>query len=340
MCVCCVPLTAAVLLLPVEAEKAQICCFHEACVSFAGVATAATVLAITLDRYDISVRPASRVLTTGRAVALLASIWALSFLSFLLPFLEVGFFSGWASDAGNQTAVPTASERNRYSTELGLYYHLLAQIPIFLFTAVVMLITYSKILQALNIRIGTRFQHGLPRKRPQSKAPAASTDAAQSGAGARPGASAALGMRASVSVIIALRRAVRRHREKRERQKRVFRMSLLIVSTFLLCWAPITVLNAAILSTGPTHFTLRLRLGFLAMAYGTTISHPLLYAFTRQKLQRALKSHMKKRAVSGLQAEAPPTTAVRHNCWTHPRSTKKVTFEDSGARQSCLQDAE
>lgn len=348
VCVCCIPLTVVVLLLPLEVEEAQLGCFHEACVSFASVATAANVLAITLDRYDISVRPANRVLTMGRAVGILGSIWALSFFSFLLPFLEVGFFIRWGSDAGNQTAVLAVIDRNQYYAELGLYYHLLAQIPIFFFTAVVMLITYYKILQALNIRIGSHFQHNLPKKRPKSKsaislsaaAPSESMDVSQSSTGARPGPSAPLGMRASVSVIIALRRAVRRHREKRERQKRVFRMSLLIISTFLLCWTPITVLNSVILSTGTSDFTLRLRLGFLMMAYGTTIFHPLLYAFTRQKFQRVLKSQMKKRVVSELEAEAKPNNVVIHNSWIDPRRTKRVTFEDTEARQKCLQDAE
>ncbi|XP_037619003.1 G-protein coupled receptor 22-like isoform X2 [Sebastes umbrosus] len=348
VCVCCIPLTAAVVLLPLEADTAMVCCFHEACVSFASVATASTVLAITVDRYDISVRPANRVLTMGRAVALLGSIWALSFFSFLVPFMEVGFFISSGSELVNQTVVVTHT--NEYYTELGLYYHLLAQIPIFFFTAVVMLVTYYKILQALNIRIGTRFQHNLPKKKQKSKntislstaTQAESTDASQSSTGVRAGGNATLGMRASVSVIIALRRAVKRHRERRERQKRVFRMSLLIISTFLLCWTPITVLNTIILSTGPSDLTVRLRLGFLVMAYGTTIFHPLLYAFTRQKFQKVLKSKMKKRVVSVVEADPTPNNVVIHNSWIDPRRNKKVTFEDTEARQKCLcsQDAE
>ncbi|XP_029901577.1 G-protein coupled receptor 22-like [Myripristis murdjan] len=344
VCICCIPLTAVVVLLPLEADTAMVCCFHEACVSFASVATAANVLAITLDRYDISVRPANRVLTMGRAVALLGSIWALSFLSFLVPFMEVGFFIHPGSDLANQTAVVTVAHTNEYYTELGLYYHLLAQIPIFFFTAMVMLVTYYKILQALNIRIGTRFQHNLPKKKQRSKknislttaTQAESTDGSQSSTGVRGGGNAPLGMRASVSVIIALRRAVKRHRERRERQKRVFRMSLLIISTFLLCWTPITVLNTVILSTGPSDFTVRLRLGFLVMAYGTTIFHPLLYAFTRQKFQKVLKSKMKKRVVSVVEAEPTPNNVVIHNSWIDPRRNKKVTFEDTEARQKCL----
>uniref|UniRef100_A0A8C2XTW0 G-protein coupled receptor 22 n=1 Tax=Cyclopterus lumpus TaxID=8103 RepID=A0A8C2XTW0_CYCLU len=345
VCVCCIPLTAVVVLLPLEMDTAMICCFHEACISFASVATAANVLAITVDRYDISVRPANRVLTMGRAVVLLGSIWALSFVSFLVPFMEVSFFINSGSDLVNQTAV-TVAHPNEYYTEQGLYYHLLAQIPIFFFTAVVMLVTYYKILQALNIHIGTRFQHHLPRKKQKSKntislstaTQAESTDASHSSTGVRAGGNAPLGMRASVSVIIALRRAVKRHRERRERQKRVFRMSLLIISTFLLCWTPITVLNTIILSTGlHSDLTVRLRLGFLVMAYGTTIFHPLLYAFTRQKFQKVLKSKIKKRVLSVVEADPTPNKVVIHNSWIDPRRNKKVTFEDTEARQNvCL----
>lgn len=329
----------------------MICCFHEACVSFASVATAANVLAITVDRYDISVRPANRVLTMTRAVALLGCIWALTFFSFLVPFMEVGFFINRGSDLVNQTAAVSVAQSNEYYTEQGLYYHLLAQIPIFFFTAVVMLVTYYKILQALNIRIGTRFQHNPPKKKQKSKNTISlntaaqaveSTDASQTSTGVRAGENAPLGMRASVSVIIALRRAVKRHRERRERQKRVFRMSLLIISTFLLCWTPITVLNTIILSTGPSDLTVRLRLGFLVMAYGTTIFHPLLYAFTRQKFQKVLKSKMKKRVVSVVEADPSPNNVVIHNSWIDPKRNKKVTCEDTDARQKCLcsQDAE
>ncbi|XP_026858995.2 G-protein coupled receptor 22 [Electrophorus electricus] len=346
VCVCCIPLTIVVLLLSLQGDTVLVCCFHEACVSFASVATAANVLAITLDRYDISVKPANRVLTMGRAVALLGGIWVLSFLSFLVPFIEVGFLGPEATKA-NQTVVVHVNE---YYTELGLYYHLVAQIPIFCFTAVVMLVTYSKILQALNIRIGTRFHASQKKKKKktrwkknislmsssQQQLPEV-TDGSQSSGGQRGvGGGATLGMRTSVSVIIALRRAVKRHRERRERQKRVFRMSLLIISTFLLCWTPITVLNSVILSTGPSDLTVKLRLGLLVMAYGTTVFHPLLYAFTRQKFQKVLKSKMKKRVVSIIEADPLPTNSVIKNSWIDPKRNKKVTFEDHEARQKCL----
>nr|XP_006633382.1 PREDICTED: probable G-protein coupled receptor 22 [Lepisosteus oculatus] len=336
ICVGCIPLTIVIILLSLESNTALICCFHEACVSFASVATAVNVLAITLDRYDISVKPANRILTMGRAVMLLTIIWIVSFFSFLIPFMEVSFFN-LQGDKTEQNKTLPGTDTNRYYTELGLYYHLLAQIPIFFFTAIVMLITYSKILQALNIRIGTRFATVQKKKARKKKTISMTTqhettDVSQSSGGRN----VMFGVRTSVSVIIALRRAVKRHRERRERQKRVFRMSLLIISTFLLCWTPITVLNTIILSVGPSSLLVRLRLGFLVMAYGTTIFHPLLYAFTRQKFQKVLKSKMKKRVVSIVEADPLPNNAVIHNSWIDPKRNKKVTFEENEVRQKCL----
>ncbi|RVE56236.1 hypothetical protein OJAV_G00219080 [Oryzias javanicus] len=343
VCICCIPLTVVMILLPLEAGTDTICCFHEACVSFASVATAANVLAITVDRYDISVRPANRVLTIGRAVALLAGIWVLSCLSFLVPFIEVGFFVGSGVNPLNQTAVVAVDHPKKYHT--GLYYHLLAQIPIFFFTAMAMLVTYYKILGALNIRIGTHFQHNLGKKKKKSKNAVSTASQADSTVGGTTGvraeASAPLGMQTSVSVIIALRRAMRRHHERRERQRRVFRMSLLIISTFLLCWTPITLLNIFILSTGPSDLTLHLRLGFLVMAYGTTIFHPLLYAFTRQKLQKVLKSRMK-RVVSADGDEHAVGKVVMGDARTKTRRNVTVNFKEPEAKQTrlCKQEAE
>ncbi|KAJ8408995.1 hypothetical protein AAFF_G00240160 [Aldrovandia affinis] len=150
-----------------------------------------------------------------------------------------------------------------------------------------------------------------------------------------------MGVQASVSAIIALRRAVRRHRDRRERQRRVFRMSLIIISTFLGCWAPISVVNVLILSMGPSDWLVRVRLCFLAMAYGTTVFHPLLYAFTRQKLRRALRSKVKKRVVSLLQVDPAPGGTVIHNSWVEPRKARRTTRVEGGsdAADRCLTEA-
>uniref|UniRef100_A0A665UX74 G-protein coupled receptor 22 n=1 Tax=Echeneis naucrates TaxID=173247 RepID=A0A665UX74_ECHNA len=324
VCVLCLPLTVAVILLPANgsgvSSLATLCCFHEACVTFTSVATAVNVLVISLDRYDISVRPASRLLTPRRAALLLTAVWAVSLAVFFLPFLEGDFFSSTAEDGED--------EMPGYYTGLAMYYHLLLQVPCFFIAVAVMLFTYSRILQALNIRIGSHMM----RVTTVSTIPAASQLPASS-----------MGVQASVSAIIALRRAVRRHRDRRERQRRVLKMSLIIISTFLGCWAPLSAVNVLILYLGPSDSLVRLRLCFLAMAYGTTIFHPLLYAFTRQKLRRALKTRVKKRVVSLLQVD--PTVSggtVIHNSWVEgggQRKNRKPRVEASDCTDRCLTEA-
>lgn len=453
VCVLCLPLTVAVLLLPANGSGvgslATLCCFHEACVTFTSVATAVNVLVISLDRYDISVRPASRLLTPRRAGLLLAAVWAVSLAVFFLPFLEGDFFSS-AEDEENEPdePVPTGPAPSLSTTPsvhpssppdhlspawqnrtllcvggqgyyTGMYYHLLLQVPCFFVAVAVMLFTYSKILQALNIRIGSHMMRGsrnkdstcrircrrqrrrdlslptdgassnqnqnashpplLPSPTPTPTSPptlssipqgmsdsgatvttvstAATTPIAttpatpasptQASVSAQthntPLPASSMGVQASVSAIIALRRAVRRHRDRRERQRRVLKMSLIIISTFLGCWAPLSAVNVLILCMGPSDGLVRLRLCFLAMAYGTTIFHPLLYAFTRQKLRRALKTRVKKRVVSLLQVDpAPSGGTVIHNSWVEgggQRKARKSRMEASDGTDRCLTEA-
>uniref|UniRef100_A0A4W4HRB5 G-protein coupled receptor 22 n=1 Tax=Electrophorus electricus TaxID=8005 RepID=A0A4W4HRB5_ELEEL len=326
VCVLCVPLSVVVVLLPTGCNLALICCLHEACVTFASISTAINVLVISLDRYDISVRPANRFLTPKWAALLLAAVWAVSLAVFFIPFIEVDFFS---SEPENE--LTGGSLVPGYHTGLGMYYHILLQVPTFFATLVVMLFTYSRILRALNIRIGSHMRRNQHRTRPasQSSTPLVSASTAT-------GPAPVVGVQASVSAIIALRRAVRRHRDRRERQRRVFRMSLIIICSFLGCWAPISVINILILALGPSDGLVRTRLWFLAMAYGTTISHPLLYAFTRQKLRRALRAKVKKRVVSLLQVDPSPGGTVIHNSWVEPRQGRKFRLDGSDATDRCL----
>ncbi|XP_062853044.1 G-protein coupled receptor 22-like [Trichomycterus rosablanca] len=388
VCVLCLPLTVVVVLLPTSRNLELICCFHEACVTFASISTAINVLVISLDRYDISVRPANRFLTPRWAALLLAAVWAVSLAVFFIPFIEVDFFSSEPEDElASSSSIPAWHNRTLlcmgaqgYSTGLGMYYHILLQVPIFFVTLVVMLFTYSRILRALNIRIGSHMRRGQhrggascrgQRKRRKKKANSADIEGGEQTANqtkqlshpplitspiptptatsppplsSTPLVSAstatapapAVGVQASVSAIIALRRAVRRHRDRRERQRRVFRMSLIIICSFLGCWAPLSIANILILTLGPSIGLVRVRLWFLALAYGTTISHPLLYAFTRQKLRRALRAKVKKRVVSLLQVDPSPGGTVIHNSWVEPRQGRKVRLEGSDATDRCL----
>ncbi|XP_059925869.1 G-protein coupled receptor 22-like [Gadus macrocephalus] len=414
LCVLCLPLTLVIVLLPPGPNFATLCCLHEACVTFASIATAINILVISLDRYDISVRPVNRLLTTRRALLLLAGVWLTSVAVFFIPFLEVRFFSpggeAEGDPAGTHSTSSSSSPSSRssnhtllcvggeaYHMGLGMYYHLALQVPIFFATLAGMLFTYSRILKALNIRIGSHIRTGGRfrgpdcrgrRKKPttrgaadggeggerctadgskqlshppliqsSSPTPTATSPPALSssvslvppprrGGGTRltgGGAAAAapgpapLGVQASVSAIMALRRAVRRHRDRRERQRHVFKMSLVIISTYLGCWAPLTLVNVLILAAGPGDALVSARLWCLALAYGTTVSHPLLYAFTRQTLRRALRAKVKKRVVSLLQVDPSPGGTVIHNSWVeNKKSGRQVRLEASEATDRCL----
>uniref|UniRef100_A0A3Q3N436 G-protein coupled receptor 22 n=1 Tax=Mastacembelus armatus TaxID=205130 RepID=A0A3Q3N436_9TELE len=336
VCVLCLPLTMVVVLLPPGPNLAFLCCFHEACVTFASIATAINILVISLDRYDISVRPANRLLTTRRAVLLLTAVWVTSVAVFFIPFLERGQVAPLAL-----TLLCIGGQG--YDTGVGMYYHLLLQVPIFFTTVAVMLFTYSRILRALNIRIGSHTKKSQRFRGPSATSPPALSSTAPlvtSDMEATIPMPAPMGVQASVSAIIALRRAVRRHRDRRERQRRVFRMSLIIITTFLGCWAPLSVTNMLILGIGPSDALVSLRLCFLALAYGTTVSHPLLYAFTRQKLRRALRAKVKKRVVSLLQVDPSPGGTVIHNSWVENRKTsRQVRLEASEGTDRCLGEA-
>ncbi|XP_041048421.1 G-protein coupled receptor 22-like [Carcharodon carcharias] len=347
ICLVCVPFTIVIVLIPLERNVALICCFHEACVTFTSIATAVNVLVISLDRYDISVKPANRVLTPSRTILLLTSVWVVSLMVFFVPFIEVEFFGDPLHSTAWQNRTLLCVSVNEYHKELGMYYHLFIQIPCFFVAVTVMLVTYTRILQALNIRIGSHFtrsqKHKNKNKNKKRKKKKKSASSLSSQYETKRLSTAPvsqnplpLGVQASVSVIIALRRAVKRHRDRRERQKRVFRMSLIIISTFLLCWAPISIVNLLILCLGPSDWLVKLRICFLVMAYGTTIFHPLLYAFTRQKLRKVLKSKMKKRVVSVLQVDPVPSGTIIHNSWVNPRKTRKLKLECSDATDRCL----
>ncbi len=349
LCLLCLPITATLLILGGASvpHHALLCCLHESAASFASVGTALNLLLISLDRYDITVRPANRLLTPRRATILLVGVWAVSLAVPLLPFVEAGFVSGQGE------GVFVNSNSTVLCSEWGgtLQAHLLLQVPVFLCCLAVMLFTYSRILKALRIRIGrtarphrhskrsvhrlwlrrkksTRSPDHTTRNTPTSPPPLSTGPLIASDAvttvtintetntpslttplsptpnlsvitsplsptptasmvttplSAPPGSVSvitsphipspatssvatplspmptvstvttqlspapvqgppSMGVGASVSAIMALRRAVRRHRDRRERQRRVFRMSVIIILSFLLCWAPLSIM--------------------------------------------------------------------------------------------------
>ncbi|XP_051996428.1 G-protein coupled receptor 22 [Xyrauchen texanus] len=428
LCLLCLPITATLLILGGASvpHHVLLCCLHESAASFASVGTALNLLLISLDRYDISVRPANRLLTPRRATILLVGVWVVSLAVPILPFVEAGFVSVQGE------GVFMHSNSTVLCSEWGgtLQAHLLLQVPVFLCSLAVMLFTYSRILQALRIRIGRTSRPHRDKKRPAhrlwlrqkrstrspdhttrntpisptpfSTGPLIASDtvttvtintetnttplsptptvsvitsplspmptASMVTAPLSPTASMSvltsptpatssvtmtlsptptvstlttqlspapvhgppsMGVGASVSAILALRRAVRRHRDRRERQRRVFRMSVIIILSYLLCWAPLSIMPLLMLAIGPSDWLERLRLCFLVLAYWTVVLHPLLYAFTRQKLRKVLHTRLRKLR--------PQNTQTRVH--TNSRIRRKYRTDCSDATDRCLTEA-
>uniref|UniRef100_A0A8C1GHW1 G-protein coupled receptors family 1 profile domain-containing protein n=1 Tax=Cyprinus carpio TaxID=7962 RepID=A0A8C1GHW1_CYPCA len=337
LCLLCLPITATLLILGGASvpHHALLCCLHESAASFASVGTALNLLLISLDRYDISVRPANRLLTPRRATILLVGVWAVSLAMPLLPFVEAGFVSGQGE------GVFVHSNSTVLCSEWGgtLQAHLLLQVPVFLCSLAVMLFTYSRILQALRIRIGRTPRSHRDSKRPvhrlwlrrkkSTRSPTVSTVTTQLSPAPVQGPPS-MGVGASVSAILALRRAVRRHRDRRERQRRVFRMSVIIILSFLLCWAPLSIMPLLMLAIGPSDWLERLRICFLVLAYWTVVLHPLLYAFTRQKLRKVLHTRLRRlRPQKNTQTRIRANTSIR----------RKHRADCSDATDRCLTEA-
>ncbi|KAG9277176.1 G-protein coupled receptor 22 [Astyanax mexicanus] len=505
LCLLCLPVTATLLLLDGASipHHTLLCCLHESTATFASVGTALNLLLISLDRYDISVRPANRLLTPRRAAFLLTGVWVVSLTVPLLPFVEAGFVSGLTEGV----AVHSNSTVLCLEWVGTLQVHLLLQVPMFLCSLSVMLFTYSRILQALRIRIGHPPRSQRDARRPAQRlwqrrkrsakspdhttrttpisppplstgplvvsdtittvtmntetntpsmntplsptptisivttplsptptiglslvstplspsrslptittplnlnlnastvttplhsscntaistmttsmnsntpttssitspvtpnpaisftstplSPSSAISTITSPLSPNPTVSTiatplsptptvslattpqslprvhnppSVGVGASVSAILALRRAVRRHRDRRERQKRVFRMSVIIILSFLLCWAPLSITPLLLLAIGPSDWLERLRLCFLVLAYWTVVLHPLLYAFTRQKLRKVLHTRLRRLRTNTTH------TLIR----TNTRNRRKLRADCSDATDRCLTEA-
>ncbi|XP_062854214.1 G-protein coupled receptor 22 [Trichomycterus rosablanca] len=334
LCLLCLPITATLLLMGATPHHTLLCCLHEAAATFASVGTALNLLLISLDRYDISVRPANRLLTPRRAAFLLIGVWVVSFTVPLLPFVEAELANEPIDEA------PVYSNSTLLCSQLigTLQAHLLLQVPIFLCSLAVMLFTYSRILQALRIRIGhparaqrdtTQLKRHNWQRRKKSARLTENMTRTISPPALSTGPLVVFGVGASVSAILALRRAVRRHRDRRERQKRVFRMSVIIVLSFLLCWAPLSITPLLWLAIGPSEWLERLRVCFLVLAYWTVVLHPLLYAFTRQKLRKVLHTRLRRLRTNNTHTVIQKRTGNR----------RKHKADCSDATDRCLMEA-
>ncbi|TNM88577.1 hypothetical protein fugu_004831 [Takifugu bimaculatus] len=376
VCLLCLPLTLVVVLLEPGPNLAVLCCFHEACVTFASIATAVNILVISLDRYDISVRPANRLLTTRRASLLLAAVWVTSVAVFFIPFLELQWTSG-EGDNGQWTPFSLSHDRElrtwRNQTLLCIGAHRLSRQPEYAVPShpADTGLLHHRFGHAVHLLQNTEsFKH--PNRLPHEKEASASgvppVRASTSYRRRNPGsARTSVGRRvwSSAPRMSPSSSATRRSPPPPPRQlppplccpppPHWLHLIRALQGTCPPPWGskppcrpllpsggrcgatgtdgsvrdeysrcpssssppslaagpPLSVTNVLILGVGPSSALISVRLWFLALAYGTTISHPLLYAFTRQKLRTCPQGQGQKKG--GLTAPSGPFTRGDHH---------------------------
>ncbi len=77
--------------------------------------------------------------------------------------------------------------------------------------------------------------------------------------------------------------------------KTLTKMTLVIVSTFMTCWGPHACVSIIIMANGSTITLEQVQLCCLALAYSTTILHPMIYTFMRRNFRRTLMRKLQRR---------------------------------------------
>ncbi|XP_072017789.1 LOW QUALITY PROTEIN: G-protein coupled receptor 22-like [Amphiura filiformis] len=255
ICLVSIPMSIAALLS--HNTPPLFCFFHEASVLFANVASAVNVLVISLDRHDKIIHSLHRRFTTKNVRWIIPLTWVLALVGFCTPFFGIDP-AGYR--AANEMSAVNGS-RHCYiwiSLSSRHFYYELYAIPVFFIASSVMIYAYYGIIQVTKVK----------------------------------SIHSAL-VRATVSLQM-------KDNSKKEREiaavnnvvdpeRRVSRTTTIIISTFIVCWGPHTVISIVIVAYGkPIPIIDLFEWWLLALAYTTTLMHPILYVFMRRNFRRAI----------------------------------------------------
>jgi hypothetical protein len=124
----------------------------------------------------------------------------------------------------------------------------------------------------------------------------------------------------------------------RAHERRMTKMTMMIVSTFMICWGPHAILSVAMVILDSTLLLEQLQLWFLALAYFSTVLHPLLYAFMRQNFRQALIDRWKGRRgtirVSPVTEEEKPISKISRKDF--PGDENHTTYNHNGRSVSVV----
>ena len=258
-CITSIPVTLSLILTARNkgGQEPLLCYLHEATVSFASCGSAINLLFISLDRYQTIITPLTRRFTIQNVRYVIGAIWALALTGLISPLLsvDIGALTQEHFMFINNSNLPC-----NLWIEIARhnYYYELYYVVLYVISNSVMLFCYTRIFRAARNRLSIR---------------------------------TAL-IKATLFNIPGARNAD--HNAKMQ-ERRVTKMTLSIVSTFMICWGPHAATTVVVITTRPT-FTLDvMQMCFLTLAYMSTALHPLLYAFMRKNFRSAFKGKLKRR---------------------------------------------
>lgn len=234
-----------------------LCYVFEASVAFASTASAVNLLFISFDRYESIVVPMKRKIKDTNVKNVVALIWVLATIAVLLPIF--GYIETVLGPAMSEAEHINSSLPCSYwlHGSKAFYVHEMYYIAVFLISSIVTMICYYKVFRLAKQRLAVRI---------------ALLRSTMTLPGSKP----------MMDV-------------KKQQDKRVTTMTLVIVCTFIICWGPnMTITVSGLFLESNLHFEM-IQTGLLCLAYLTTVLHPLLYAFLRENFREAIRDKWRSR---------------------------------------------
>lgn len=272
ICLLSIPLTLTYIIMG-RNHPFLFCLCHEATVSFTTSSSALNLLIISINRYQTIVAPFKRCFRSSDLVWVLTIVWTLSILGFCVPFLSLAMLD-WQDTATSKMA-PCFSLLNTHSPGHHFFFEMY-YVCIYTIACIVVIVCYTQIFRAAHKRINTR-----------------------------------VAIIRSSSIHVPTIQNEGASRASKNNDKTMTKMTLMIVSTFVVCWAPHSVASIVSMAVDNGPNLEMSRLICITLAYMATLAHPLLYTFMRQNFKTAIIDSLSSKKKSDGLPHAPGKSGIR-----------------------------
>ena len=251
ICLTALPTTIAIVSTG-RRQSVLTCTLHESFLSFASAGSSAALLFTTFDRYDAVINPFNRKIKIRNLKVILASIWVLATIAVLMPFMVIiDIEMNGIYFKGKSEIMPCIFLINKSNAG---FYFVLFYVVLYTVANIIMIVCYHKILKVARTRINVK--------------------------------SALVNATMMNSLSDDPQQAMTKQKERK-----LTLICLAIVTVFMVCWGPHTVLSIILVANRQSSIHLEMiYLCSLALAYLTTCLHPLVYAFMRKQFRDTISA--------------------------------------------------